>query len=170
MKFMRTLNEIDWSTWVAKAPATLVFVIQNGQILLIRKKRGLGAGKINGPGGKLDPGESPLDCAIRETREEIGITPGNLEQLGELRFQFTDGYSTHVYVFRGNSFEGTPVETSEAIPIWFRFKDIPYDEMWEDDRFWLPLLIDGKSFKGRFLFDDDSMLDYQLETEGKIFI
>ena len=162
---MRTLDEIEWDTWIAKAPATLVFVIQDNQILLIRKKRGLGAGKINGPGGKLDPGETPIACAIRETQEEIGITPENLQQLGELRFQFTDGYSTHVHVFRSNSFAGTPIETAEAIPYWFPIE--PRSHMKKCGKMiasGYPLLIRSTPFKGRFLFDDDTMLDYKLES------
>ena len=158
----KNLKEIDWSTWAAIAPATLVFIVKDGQILLIRKKRGLGAGKINGPGGKLDPGETPLQCAVRETQEEIGITPLNLVQLGELKFQFSDGYSTHVFVYRGDDYTGTLIETSEAIPLWYTFEAIPYQEMWEDDKFWLPMLIEEKAFKGKFLFDDDVMLDYEL--------
>ncbi len=52
-----TMN-VDWTTWEPKERATLLFVIKEGQILLIRKKRGLGAGKINGPGGRLEPGET----------------------------------------------------------------------------------------------------------------
>ncbi len=159
---MNRLTDIDWDTWTAAAPATLVFVVHDGRILLIRKKRGLGAGKINGPGGKLDPGETPLECAVRETQEEIGITPIDLKQLGELKFQFADGYSTHVYVYRADGYEGSPIETREATPYWFAYDAIPYDEMWEDDRFWIPMLIEGHSFAGRFLFDDDVMLDYEL--------
>ena len=159
---LTSLNDIDWNNWVAVAPATLVFVIQNREILLIRKKRGLGAGKINGPGGKLEPGETPVACAVRETQEEIGITPSEPTLLGELKFQFTDGFSTHVYVYRADAFTGTPVETSEAIPLWFAFNEIPYTEMWEDDKFWIPMLLEGQSFKGKFLFDDDIMLDYEL--------
>ena len=50
-------SPIDWSTWQGEMLATLMFIIQDGRILLIEKKRGLGAGKINGPGGKIEPGE-----------------------------------------------------------------------------------------------------------------
>jgi 8-oxo-dGTP pyrophosphatase MutT (NUDIX family) len=50
--------DIDWNTWEPSDIATLVFVFQSDQVLLIRKKRGLGAGKINAPGGKVDPGET----------------------------------------------------------------------------------------------------------------
>lgn len=60
------LSDIDWITWVPQERATLLFVIRNGQVLCIRKKRGLGAGKINGPGGRIDPGESAEQAAIRE--------------------------------------------------------------------------------------------------------
>ena len=165
---MRSLNDIDWSSWTAIAPATLVFVIKDDKILLIRKKRGLGEGKINGPGGKLDPGETPLQCAIRETQEEIGITPLNLVQLGELKFQFADGYSTHVFVYKGNDYNGAPIETDEATPLWFPLDKVPYDEMWEDDKFWLPMLMNGDSFKGKFLFDEDVMLDHELHTVSRL--
>ena len=157
------LSDVDWSTWEPVAPATLMFVMRGREVLLIRKKRGLGAGKINGPGGKLDPGETPLECAVRETREELGITALSPEWVGEHRFQFTDGYSLHVHVYRSLAFEGTPVETDEAVPLWFSVDAIPYDEMWEDDRHWLPMMFAGQRFSGRFVFDGDRMLDYSLE-------
>jgi len=69
----RSLKDVDWDGWRASDPATLLFVVRDGQILLIRKKRGLGAGKINGPGGKFEKGETPLACALRETQEELEI-------------------------------------------------------------------------------------------------
>ena len=78
MKNAKNLADIDWDTWEAKDPATLVFVVKDGQMLLIRKKRGLGAGKINAPGGRLEPGEAPLEAAIREAQEELCITPLHL--------------------------------------------------------------------------------------------
>ena len=77
-----TLNPtviIDWKSWQPGVRATLMFIIDEAkrEVLLIRKKRGLGAGKINGPGGKIDPGETSLECAVRETQEELGVTALN---------------------------------------------------------------------------------------------
>lgn len=154
---------MNWASWTPTEPATLVFVVTAGRILLIRKKRGLGAGKINGPGGRLEPGESPADAAIREVEEELAITPTGLSSAGECSFQFVDGYGIHVFVFAATGYEGEPTETDEAIPLWASVDEIPYDEMWEDDRLWLPLLLKGQPFRGRFIFDGDHMLDDEVE-------
>jgi 8-oxo-dGTP diphosphatase len=131
--------------------------------LLIRKKRGLGAGKINGPGGRIEAGESPEQCALREVEEELGVTPTGLSFGGELAFQFIDAYSIHVHVYRATDCLGTVRETEEAIPLWTPLEKIPYEEMWVDDRLWLPLLLRREPFHGRFIFDGDKMLDYVLE-------
>lgn len=158
----RSLAEIDWADWKAVDRATLTFIVDDGRVLLIRKKRGLGAGKINGPGGRLEADESALACAIREVEEEVCVTPRAPVASGELRFQFTDGYSIHVYVYRATGFDGAPRETDEAIPIWFPIDDVPYAEMWADDVLWLPGLLAGGSVDGRFVFDGDRMLDHEL--------
>ena len=161
-------EDVDWERWQPDDHATLCFVLDGDRILLIRKKRGLGAGKINGPGGKLEPGETPLACAVRETREELGITPTGLALRGELRFQFTDGYRLHGHVFAASGFEGEPVETAEATPLWTPVDDVPFDEMWQDDRLWFPHFFAGRRFDGRFLFDSDTdaMLGFELDVEG----
>ena len=165
---MNRLTDIDWNAWQAKDPATLVFVFRDDEVLLINKKTGLGKGKVNAPGGKVDPGESPEAAAVRECREELHISVSNLEYCGEHRFQFVDGYSIHVWVYRTRHFEGQPTETREAAPLWTRIDEIPYDEMWEDDRYWLPMLIRGERFQTRWIFDGDRMLDYRIETDGNI--
>jgi 8-oxo-dGTP diphosphatase len=162
---IRTLRDIDWQNWKPDDPATLVFIVKDGRILLIRKKRGLGAGKINAAGGRLEPGESPIDGAVREVQEELRITPLDLRYAGENSFQFVDGYSIHVHVFMASDYEGTPVETDEAIPLWFPLDEIPYEEMWVDDRMWVPHLLNGVAFSGRYIFDGDDMLDYELDVE-----
>ena len=131
-------------------------------MLLIRKKRGLGAGKINGPGGKIEPGETALESAIREAQEEIGVTPSELEERGLLHFQFTDGYSLRCTVFLARGFTGDPIETDEATPMWFDFDQIPYAEMWEDDQYWLPDVLAGRKFTAWFEFDGDRMLSKEV--------
>ena len=161
---MNKITDIDWTTWKAVDHATLVFVIHGGQILLIRKKRGLGAGKINGPGGRLEPGETPQACAARELREEVGVTAGALVLMGHHRFQFVDGYSSYGHVYRTHEIEGTAIETDEASPRWYDLAAIPFDEMWEDDRYWLPLVIQGRRFSGYWIFDGDRMVDYRLDV------
>ena len=161
----RAVTEIDWATWDPTDVATLVFVVRDHEILLIRKKRGLGAGKINGPGGRVDPGETPYDCAIRETQEELGITPIGVAHHGENRFQFIDGYSIHVHVYLAHDFDGTPIETDEAIPLWTPRHALPYHEMWADDILWLPHVLDGHRIDGRYIFDGDTMLDHAVEID-----
>jgi 8-oxo-dGTP diphosphatase len=154
-----------WKTWEPRERATLCFLIQDGQILLIRKKRGLGAGKINGPGGRIEPGEEPHECAVRETSEEVGLTPLNVQNRGELHFQFADGYSLHCAVFVAHEFTGELIETDEALPIWTPLDSIPYDEMWADDIHWLPGVIAGGTFRGYFHFDGEKMLSKHLLWE-----
>ncbi len=161
----RSVTQIDWRRWTPVDRATLLFVIRDGRMLLIRKKRGLGAGKINAPGGRLEPEETPLQAAIREVSEEVRVEPTDIEPSGELRFQFVDGYSIHVHVFRAAGHEGEPEETDEAIPLWVSLAEIPYDQMWEDDRIWLPWLLERRRFSGRFIFDGDRMLDHLLRAQ-----
>ncbi len=156
--------EIAWESWVPRERATIVFVRRGEDVLLIRKKRGLGAGKINGPGGRMEPGETPLDCAVREAQEELGITPLGAVRCGELRFQFLDGYALLGYVFLATGYEGEPRETDEAVPIWTPVRAVPYQEMWADDALWFPHLLAGRGFRGRFVFDGDRMIDHQLDV------
>jgi 8-oxo-dGTP diphosphatase len=157
------IAKIDWQSWQPTEYANLCFIIRDGKILLIRKKRGLGGGKINGPGGRLEAGETAEAAAIRETQEETGVTPLGLELGGELFFQFLDGYKLHVAVFAASGCTGELIETAEATPMWTDLDKIPYHEMWQDDPIWLPLLIARRKFRGYFLFDGEKLLSHRLE-------
>lgn len=161
---MIAISDIDWAAWSPRERGVLCFIFRERELLLIHKKRGLGAGKINAPGGKIEPGESPRQAAIRETQEEVGLTPFDPQPLGELFFQFTDGYSLHCVAFRAEGCEGTPIETDEAIPLWTPLDAVPYDAMWADDIDWLPLLIAGRAFRGYFIFEGDTMLEHRIEV------
>lgn len=153
----------DWSNWQPDLVATLLFVVRGGQVLLIRKKRGLGAGKINGPGGKLDPGETPEECAVRETEEELCVRATGVSEVGRLSFQFVDGMRLYCHVFRADGCLGEAQETEEAIPRWTPVDAIPFEEMWADDREWFHLLMARRRFQGYFDFDDDEMLSWRVD-------
>ncbi len=161
---MMSESPIDWTTWQGEMLATLMFVIKEGNILLIEKKRGLGAGKINGPGGKIEPGETALEAVIRETQEELLVTPHAPVKLGELRFSMSDCPDILCHVYRADDFSGVPTETDEAVPAWTALDAIPYHRMWEDDRHWLPLVIEGQTFIGNFVFEGERMLWKEVTT------
>lgn len=156
---------IDWSTWTPKERATLLFVVRDGHVLLIEKQRGLGAGKINGPGGRIEDGETPEECAVREVQEEVLVDPHGVAYSGELNFQFIDDFSMHVTVFRASGCTGDPKPTDEAVPMWVPVDQVPLDRMWADDRTWLHLMMEGRRFEGRYLFDGDTMLGYEVSSE-----
>lgn len=158
------VEAIDWSAWRADDVATLTFVRRHDEVLLIRKKRGLGAGKVNAPGGRTEGDETIEECAVRETQEELHVTPKRLDRRGELRFQFLDGYTLHVYVIFASGHDGTPQETEEAEPLWTPIDAVPFEQMWEDDRFWLPHALAGHHVDGRFVFDHHDMVDMDLRV------
>ena len=168
--------------------ATLCHPIVDGELLFIRKQRGLGAGKLVGPGGKVEAGETVREAARREVREELRVTPVGVEKRGEFDFHFRDSEaerndasehasgdaasdgivaddSMHVHVFAADAIEGEPEATEEAVPEWHRADELPYDEMWSDDRVWLPHLIAGETFRGEFVLSDDgeSLVSYEMD-------
>ena len=165
---LTSLNQIDWKGWTPMEVATLIFVLQDTHVLLIRKKRGLGKGKINAAGGRIEGQESAKECAIRELNEELCIRVHDPEHIGEIDFQFRDGYSFHLVVFVATQFSGTPMETDEAIPLWFPIDQLPFEEMWADDVFWVPQALQKISFFGRFLFDKDQLLDHWMAPKQHV--
>jgi 8-oxo-dGTP diphosphatase len=165
---MTSVSEIDWSKWSPTDRATLLFVVESDRILLIEKKRGLGAGKVNAPGGRIEAGERPIDAAVRELREELCVGATGVVEHGELSFHFIDGYKLHCHVFRADACKGEPVETDEATPLWSSLSSIPFHRMWADDALWLPILIAGQTFRGRFIFDGDTMVDHDLVRLGPV--
>lgn len=145
---------------------TLVLVIRTGKILLGMKKRGFGAGRWNGFGGKVEEGESIEEAARREAKEECGIGITAMEKVGihEFRFAAKPDEVLEVHVFGVEDYKWEPVETEEMRPEWFPISAVPYDEMWPDDRYWLPLFLSGKKFRTRFLFGEgDAVLEQDIQ-------
>jgi len=143
--------------------ATLCFIIREGSpshILLGKKKRGFGLGKLNGIGGKLAPGESPEDGIVREVYEEVGVslTKEALRSAGHItfRFPFMSEFDHFVHLFLATEWEGQPIESAEVLPFWFPVSEIPFEQMWQDDAYWLPIVLKGKTIHAEFEFDEDN--------------
>ncbi len=146
--------------------ATACFLIKNNKILLAMKKRGFGAGRWNGSGGKKKPEDRNIEAtARREMFEETMVMPRKLKRVAVLNFYFSDknDWNQHVTIFLTHDWSGTPTETEEMAPKWFDINEIPYKQMWEDDTFWLPKVLDGKILEGDFLFDENQkMLEHEI--------
>ena len=141
--------------------ATLCLLVKDNQrekeLLLAMKKRGFGAGKWNGVGGKLDSEKGDADIietAIRELKEEIGVKVEDLEKVAILSFYFPSKkeWNQDVHVFLVRNWKGEPRESEEMFPKWFKMSEIPFNEMWDDDKFWLPKILEGKKLKAKFTF------------------
>ena len=143
------------ANWRPDFIGTLVFLVCQSEILLIRKKTGHGKGQINVPGGKIEPGETAQQCAIREMREEVGIYVRDPDLCAEVRFVDLLGPQWLGLAFLAQDYEGELRETLEALPFWCQLESIPYKEMWESDKYWFPKVLDkcGQINKEPFVLD-----------------
>lgn len=155
-----TLDE--WTHWTPSIKSTLVFIVQEEQVLLIHKKTGLGQGKVNGPGGKLEGNESWIDCARREVKEELNIEISELKWVAELCFMMSDYPDILCHVFLTDVYQGEAIETREARPFWCPINQIPYEQMWTDDQYWLPRALEGERVIGHFVFKGEDLLRYSV--------
>lgn len=134
----------------------MCLLVKDDKVLLAMKKRGFGVGKWNGVGGKVQEGETIELAAVRETKEEIGVSinPEKMEKIGSVEFNFRDKpeWNQHMHIFLVRDWEGEPKESEEMLPQWYAKQDIPFEKMWVDDKHWLPVALAGKKFEGKFFF------------------
>jgi 8-oxo-dGTP diphosphatase len=129
------------------------------QVLLGRKKTGLGAGRVVGLGGHLEAGESAAEAAVRETAEESGLLVGlsDLRELATVVFRFParPKWDQSVAVFASDRAAGEAFETDEIAPAWFPVERLPFEDMWDDARYWLPQVLAGEEVTADIVFADD---------------
>ena len=152
---------------------TLLFLLKREEgnikeILLAMKKRGFGSGRYNGVGGKVENLETIEQAVLREAKEEIGVDVKELDLIknGEINFSFENKseWNQTVHIFTTEIWSEEIVESEEMKPEWYHVDDIPFDQMWPDDKYWFPLLLEGKKFKGKFVLEgQDKILEHKLE-------
>ena len=150
-------------------PVTLCFLVKDNKVLLAIKKRSLSGfnvaiGKWNGVGGKVDSGETIKAAAVREISEEIGVKTDekNLEKVGNIKFYFKDKseWNQEVHIFLVRDWLGDPKESEEMMPKWYSHDEVPFEDMWQDDKHWLPMVLAGKKVEGSFDFiNEGSQID-----------
>jgi 8-oxo-dGTP pyrophosphatase MutT (NUDIX family) len=136
---------------------------QNSEVLLGMKKRGFGTGIVNGFGGKIEQGETNENAATRELEEESSIVSNKLNRVGFIKC-FMQDMNMNISIYTCYDFSGEAKESDEMKPFWVQTDKINYESMWEDDKLWLPLLLKGKKFIGRYEFDDDDATIIDSET------
>ncbi|MDD2565661.1 MAG: 8-oxo-dGTP diphosphatase [Candidatus Gracilibacteria bacterium] len=140
----------------------LVFDTSGENILLCMKKRGFGVGKYNGAGGKVQGNESIAEAAKRELEEETGINIPlqSLVKKGYFHFFFENKpeWNQNVTLYTVSGYNGEIQETEEMKPEWFSINDIPFDKMWEDDKYWMPRIIAGEEVEYEFTFDENGKI------------
>ncbi len=149
--------------------ATICYPIKDGKVLLIKKSPGkFGEGKWNGLGGKFKINETAKECAVRETFEESGLKMTKPKNHGKIEFYVGGKLSWITHIFSSNKFSGKIQESEEGKLQWFDVDKIPYNQTWEDDRFWLPLVFEGKKFTAKFYFTENfgKLLEHEVEVVG----
>jgi 8-oxo-dGTP diphosphatase len=129
------------------------------EVLLGFKKTGFGAGRWVGIGGHVEDGEKPADAAVREVAEETGLVVpvDSLSHMATLTFVFPSrpGWDQTADVFVTAQFSGTPVESSEVAPAWFPEYELPFEGMWDDARYWVPVVLGGDPVTATVTFGAD---------------
>lgn len=146
--------------------ATLCYVRSQGCTLMIhriKKQNDMHAGKWNGLGGKLEPGETPEECALREIWEESGIKVKNLHWKGFLTFpQFANQEDWYAFVFIADADQEMIIDSNEGELRWIPNDKILELDLWEGDRIFLPWLDQPRFFSAKFNYQDKKLVDYQV--------
>ena len=137
---------------------SVVYIVRQGiggeEVLLGEKLTGLGMGKIVGPGGKQETGESPLETAVREVYEEVGLTVegDTLVPLARVTYPFVGrpelSQRSHAFITR--VWRGDVRASPEIDATWWPLEDLPVNRMWSDAALWLPRALAGEFVEATF--------------------
>ncbi len=143
--------------------ATLCYVKHNNHTLMLQRGKKAGdihAGKWNGLGGKLEPGESPEECVIREVQEESGLSITKPKLVGLLTFpKFKDNEDWYVYAFTADDFTGKLIDSPEGELDWIPDDKLLTLPLWEGDHHFLKWISENKFFSAKFIYENKKLMD-----------
>ncbi len=146
--------------------ASLCYVKKGGRTLMlhrIKKPNDIHEGKWNGLGGKLNPGESPDECVVREVKEESGLSIKNPKLRGVLTFPKFDGQNDWlVFVYVAKKFSGRLIDCDEGHLEWIPDHKVLKLPLWEGDRHFLKWMAEGRFFSGKFLYRKKRLENYKV--------
>ena len=122
---------------------TLCYLERDGKYLMlhrVKKENDMNRDKWLGIGGKFESGESPEDCALREIREETGLTVTDWEYRGIVTFVSEEFGTEWMHLFWSDSFTGTLTDCDEGELAWIGKRELLTKELWQGDRIFLELL------------------------------
>ena len=146
---------------------TLCYIRKNGKTLMlhrVKKENDMHEGKWNGLGGKIEDGETPEECAIREIKEESGLHAKNLLMKGVLTFpQFSKGETWYVFLYLITEFEGELIESNEGNLEWINDDKLCNLNIWDGDKIFMKWLDQEGFFSGKFMYKDGELVDHAFE-------
>lgn len=133
----------------------------------VKKVNDMHEGKWNGIGGKFENGETPEECALREVREETGLTAVNPLLKGFLTFpKFTDD-DWYVFVFLIKEFTGKIINSNEGNLEWVKTSEILNLNLWEGDKYFIPYLDKDGFFTGKFIYENNELVSHSINSYSR---
>lgn len=144
---------------------TLCYIERDGKyLMLLRNKKEIdeNKGKWIGVGGKLEEGESPEECLLREVREETGLTLTKYNYRGLITFVSDEWGTQYMHLFTATGFLGEIKECNEGELRWIPKENVPELNLWEGDRAFLKLLFEEKGFfTMKLRYQGDNLVEIQ---------
>ena len=145
---------------------TLCYIKHNGKTLMlhrVKKENDMHEGKWNGLGGKLEAGETPEECIIREVKEESGLTIYNPNLRGILTFPKFDGIDDWMsFLFTATQFEGELIDSPEGNLEWIEDTEVFNLNLWPGDRIFLNWVEENRFFSGKFIYKNKKLIDHSV--------
>lgn len=106
----------------------------------IKKQNDINKDKWIGIGGKFEEGESPEECALREVKEETGLTLKSYEYRGIVTFVSDNNFTEFMHIFWSDDFEGEIIDCDEGKLEWIEKSKLNDFEHWKGDEIFLDLI------------------------------